>query len=89
MLASIIASRLGLSQRPVGNVVELLQDGATIPFISRYRKEATEGMTEVEVTAISNALDELVELMKRRDYILQTIETQGKLTDELRQRITN
>jgi len=87
MLTHIIAQRLGLPIKNVGNTIELLQDGATIPFISRYRKEATGGMTEVEIIAIHDALEMLTELQKRREYILQAIESQGKLSDELKQRI--
>ena len=87
MLEKIISERLALKKEYVQNTIELLQDGATVPFISRYRKEATGGMTEVEVAAVANELETLTELQRRREYILQTIEAQGKLTDELRQRI--
>ncbi len=86
-IASILAQRLSLEEKYVHNVIELLEDGATIPFIARYRKEATGGMNEVEIASISDALDELTELQKRRAFILQSIEAQGKMTDELRQRI--
>lgn len=87
MIANIIANKLGLKEEYVENTIELLEDGATIPFISRYRKEATGGMNEVEVAAVANELDALTELQHRRDFILQSIESQDKLTDELRQRI--
>ena len=87
MIANIIANKLGLKEQYVENTIELLEDGATIPFISRYRKEATGGMNEVEVAAVANELDALTELQHRRDFILQSIESQDKLTDELRQRI--
>lgn len=86
-LDKIIAERTGLKVHFVHNVVELLEDGATIPFISRYRKEATGGMSEVDVARINNELDNLTELQKRRDYILQTIKSQGKLTEELERRL--
>lgn len=86
--ASLIAKNLGLKEVHVEQVIALLNDGATIPFISRYRKEATGGMNEVEVANVSNEYERLGELQKRREYILQSIEGQGKLTDELRQRIT-
>jgi uncharacterized protein len=86
---SIIAQRLGLKEQYVANTVALLQEGATIPFISRYRKEATGGMTDIQVTQVSNELDKLTELQKRREYILTTIEAQGKLTPELAERIQN
>lgn len=83
----IIAQRTGLKIVYVQNTIALLLEGATIPFISRYRKEATGGMTDVEVAEVSRQLEQLQEMDKRRSYILQTIEGQGKLTDELRQRI--
>ena len=83
----IIAQRTGLKIVYVQNTIALLLEGATIPFISRYRKEATGGMTDVEVAEVSKQLEQLQEMDKRRSYILQAIEGQGKLTDELRQRI--
>ena len=83
----IIAQRTGLKIVYVQNTIALLLEGATIPFISRYRKEATGGMTDVEVAEVSKQLEQLQETDKRRSYILQAIEGQGKLTDELRQRI--
>ena len=88
-IESLIAQQTGLNERYISNVIELLQDGATIPFISRYRKEATNGMTEVEVATVSNLLDEFTELKKRKEFILQNIDNQGKLTDELKQRIND
>ena len=88
-IESLIAQQTGLNVRYIHNVIELLQDGATIPFISRYRKEATNGMTEVEVATVSNLLDEFSELKKRKEFILQNIDNQGKLTDELKQRIND
>ena len=84
---SIIAQKLGLKEQHVANTIALLQEGATIPFISRYRKEATGGMTDIQVAQVSNELDKLTELQKRREYILSTIEAQGKLTTELAERI--
>lgn len=83
----IIAQRTGLKIVHVQNTIALLLEGATIPFISRYRKEATGGMTDVEVAEVSRQLEQLQEMDKRRSYILQAIEGQGKLTDELHQRI--
>ncbi len=88
-LTDIIAKRLGLREKQVENTINLLSQGATIPFISRYRKEATGGLNEVQVAQIKEQNDKLTELSHRRDYILQTIEEQGKLTDELRLRINN
>ena len=86
-MIKIIAQKLGLKEQYVANTVALLQEGATIPFISRYRKEATGGMTDIQVAQVSNELDRLTELQKRREYILTTIEGQGKLTPELAERI--
>ena len=85
--SKLIAERTGLSEKYVENTVELLQDGATIPFISRYRKERTGGMDEVQVASVSDQLDKLVEMEKRKASILDSIEKQDKLTDELRKRI--
>lgn len=70
-------------------VIELIEGGATIPFIARYRKEATGSLDEVAIAKIAEANDKLKELQKRRETILSTIESQGKLTSELRQRIKN
>ena len=86
-MIKIIAQKLGLKEQYVANTVALLQEGSTIPFISRYRKEATGGMTDIQVAQVSNELDKLTELQKRREYILTTIEAQGKLTPELAERI--
>jgi uncharacterized protein len=86
-MIKIIARKLGLKEQYVANTIALLQEGATIPFISRYRKEATGGMTDIQVAQVSNELDRLTELQKRREYILTTIEGQGKLTPELAERI--
>ncbi len=86
-IPQIIAQRLGLRQAQVDATIALLDGGATIPFISRYRKEATGGMNEVQVAALKDMYGDLGELSRRREYILSTIEAQGALTDELRQRI--
>ena len=83
----LIAERTGLKEKYVQQVVDLLQDGATVPFISRYRKEATGGMTDVEVAHVAAELDNVNELEHRKEFILMTIEAQGKLTPELRARI--
>lgn len=83
----IIAGELNIPEKHVVAALGLLAEGSTIPFISRYRKEATGGLDEVEIFAIQQRFDALRELFKRKEYILQTIESQGKLTDELRQRI--
>lgn len=82
-----IAQTLSLSEKQIQQTLHLLQDGATIPFISRYRKEATGGLDEVQIEAIQTQYDKLNELAKRKDTITNTIREQGKLTDELSKRI--
>lgn len=86
-ITSIIARRLDLPERHVENTIRLLEGGATVPFVSRYRKEATGGMDEVQIAAVKDENERLGELVHRREYVLSTIEEQGKLTDELRKRI--
>lgn len=86
---SIIEKALDLASWQVRNTLKLLEGGATIPFISRYRKEATGGLDEVKIADISNWLDKLKDISKRKDTILSTIEEQGKLTEELKLRIEN
>ena len=85
--SQLIAQRTGLQEKYVRGVVDLLQEGATVPFISRYRKEATGGMTDVEVAQVASELDNVAELEHRKEYILSTIEGQGKLTPDLQTRI--
>ena len=86
-IAEIIAGRMGLKQGPVERTIALLDEGATIPFISRYRKEATGGMDEVQVAQVQRLNDELNELVRRREYITEAIAAQGKLTDDLAGRL--
>ena len=81
--SSHIAAQLGLGQRQVEKTIELLDQGATIPFIARYRKEATGSLNEVQITAIRDLLVRLKEVDKRREAILASIGEQGKLTPEL------
>ncbi len=83
----IIVRETGLRENQVENTLKLLENGATIPFISRYRKESTGGMDEVQVTEVSDALERLETLAKRKETILGTIESQDKLTPELKNRI--
>jgi len=80
----IIADRVGIPLRQVKNTIELLEEGATIPFISRYRKEHTGSLDEVKITEIRDELNKLKELEKRKVYILKTIEEQDKLTGDLK-----
>ena len=87
MIEHIISRRLRIALPQVQGTVRLLRDGATIPFISRYRKEATGSLNEVQVGAVKEQLERLTELESRRQTILTTIEEQGKLTPELRRRI--
>lgn len=84
----MIAAALKLPEHRVSNTLKLLLGGATIPFISRYRKEATGGLDEVQIGEIQANYDKLTELAKRKETILSTIGEQGKLTDELRSRIS-
>ena len=85
--SQMIADALKLPVHRVENTLKLLQGGATIPFISRYRKEATGGLDEVQISEISSRYEKLLELSKRKETIQSTIESLGKLTDDLRQRI--
>lgn len=85
--AKMIGKALGLSERSVCNTLLLIDEGCTIPFISRYRKERTGGLDEVQITAISDAYDKLKEISKRKDTVVKTITEQGKMTDDLQRRI--
>lgn len=87
--AKIVAKSLALSERSVENTLELLSEGCTIPFISRYRKERTGNLDEVQITSISDGYDKLKEISKRKETVMKTISDQGKMTDELQQRIEN
>jgi len=86
---SLIASALNLSEKQIRNLIQLLNEGATIPFISRYRKEMTDGMDEVQIGDAKEQYDKLCELAKRKLAVLKSIEEQDKLTDELKARIDN
>ena len=70
----VIAERLNLGLVQVKNTLELIEEGATVPFISRYRKERTGSMDELQVTGVRDAYEELKELQKRQEYILKTID---------------
>ncbi|MDE5978602.1 MAG: RNA-binding transcriptional accessory protein, partial [Muribaculaceae bacterium] len=86
-IQQIIAREMDIPEERVNATLRLLAEGATIPFISRYRKEATGGLDEVAIFNISERFDSLRELADRKLYILQTIEAAGSLTDELRLKI--
>ncbi|MBQ8337021.1 MAG: RNA-binding transcriptional accessory protein [Bacteroidaceae bacterium] len=87
VLINIIAKELGLAPDKVRNTVELLEGGATVPFISRYRKEATDSMDEVAVGNVKDMHERLKALTQRKETIVATIEEQGKMTPELKRRI--
>lgn len=88
-LYSLISKTLNISVPQVTNTIKLLDEGATIPFISRYRKEMTGALDEVQIAAIHDTLNKLKDLEKRKQTVLSTIEELGKLTPELRSRIDN
>ena len=87
IFSKMIATALNIAVHQVKNTLTLLESGATIPFISRYRKEATGGLNEVQIAEISEQNEKLCEMAKRKETILKTIEEQGKLTAELKKRI--
>ena len=84
-----ISNTLSISKKQISATVELLEEGATIPFISRYRKEVTGSLDEMQVADIQTELKRLNELIKRREYILKSIADQDKLTDKLAEKINN
>jgi len=86
--SQMIAAELKLPAHRIANTLKLLKGGATIPFISRYRKEATGGLDEVQIGDIQTRYEKLCELSKRKETVLSTIEEQGKLTPELKARIS-
>ena len=88
-IIELISSALSLQPQQVGNTINLLEDGATIPFISRYRKERTGNLDEVQVQDISDKKQEYEQVEKRKATILHTIENQGALTTELQKTIEN
>ena len=85
----LISDALGISKKQIENTVQLLEEGATIPFIARYRKEITGTLDEVQIGDIKTQVQKLEDLEKRREGVLKSIEEQGKMTDDLRQRIVN
>ena len=87
IFSKLISQELNIPIKQVEAVLGLLDDGCTIPFISRYRKEATGGLDEVQIASISDKQDRLIEIEKRKVTIISTIDEQGKLTPELHKRI--
>lgn len=83
----LIATELHLNEHAVENTLKLLDEGCTIPFISRYRKERTGGLDEVQITTISDRAERLREIAKRKETVVKTIAEQGKMTPGLQQRI--
>ena len=87
IFSQLIAKTLGITERQATHTIELLEEGATVPFISRYRKERTGGLDEVQIEAIRTQHEKLKETAKRKETILNTIREQEKLTPELEKRI--
>lgn len=82
-----IVSYTGLTSRQVKNTLDLLEDGASIPFIARYRKEKTQSLNEQEIRLIKQASQIFEDLFDRRNFILQKLDEQGVLTNELKTKI--
>ena len=89
IFAELIAKALQLQERAVANTLALLEEGCTIPFISRYRKERTGGLDEVQIAAISDRYDKLKEIQKRKETVTKTITDLEKMTPELQKRIND
>ncbi len=85
----LISSQLGIREISVKSTVELLEEGSTIPFIARYRKEKTGGLDELQIADIQKQLKRLTDIESRKESIIASIEEQGKLTPELKQKITD
>ena len=83
----LISERLNIAEKNVAGTLALLDEGCTIPFIARYRKERTGGLDEVQIAAISDTYERLKEVLKRKETIVKTISDQGKMTPELQKRI--
>ena len=86
-IIQLIAQQVDIQYLQVGNTIQLLNEGATVPFISRYRKERTGSLDEVQIESIKDAKERMEELLKRKDTILKTIQEQDLLTPELQKRI--
>ena len=87
IFAKLIATAMNLQEKAVANTLALLDEGCTIPFISRYRKERTGGLDEVQIAGISDRYDKLNEIEKRKETVIKTINDLGKMTPELEKRI--
>nr|WP_305853241.1 Tex family protein [Halobacillus amylolyticus] len=86
-VVSIVAKQTGLAVKPINQVIELLGEGNTVPFIARYRKELTGGLDEVQIKAIEDQWNYVQNLMQRKEEVIRLIDEQGKLTDDLRKEI--
>ena len=86
--SNVVAAELGLKEHQVTAVISLIDEGGTVPFIARYRKEATGSLDEVAIAAIRDRVAQLKDLDKRRESILKSIEEQGKLTPELQKKLS-
>ena len=89
IFAKLIAQALNLSVDAVGNTLALLDEGCTIPFISRYRKERTGALDEVQIAAINDENERLKEIAKRKETVVKTITDLEKMTPELEKRIAD
>lgn len=88
-LSAVIAQQLNLEELRVAKAIELMNEGGTVPFIARYRKDQTQGLDEIELRDIQHRLEYLRELEERKATVLKSIEEQGKLNDELKQQIAD
>lgn len=88
-IVSYIFNQTGLKEANINATLTLLEEGATIPFISRYRKEVTGGLDEVQITTIRDASEKYNQIVQRQETILKAIDEQGKLTDKLKENIEN
>ena len=89
IISQLVSKQLNIVLKNVENTIKLLDEGATIPFISRYRKEVTGGLDEVQISNIKSLNDKFIELEKRKTTVLSSIEEQEKLTPALKERIEN
>ena len=87
LFIKMISASTGIKPLQIDHTLNLLNEGATIPYISRYRKEATGGLDEVQIEQEKNQYDKLCEISQTKQTILGTIDEQGKLTDDLKKRI--
>ena len=85
--ANLIAEALALTSKQVKNTIQLLDEGATVPFISRYRKEMTDALDEIQVATIKEHYEKLLEIEARKKTVITAIEKQDKMTPELQERI--